>query len=590
MTTNLHLRWAELVVDGLVSAGVREVVLSPGSRSTPLALAAWARSELTCRVIVDERSAGFFAVGQGRAAGRPSVLVCTSGTAGANYLPAVVEASESGVPLVVVTADRPPELQARGALQTTAQADFFRGFVRLALDLGVPDADPRALRGARSGAALAVGRSLAPRPGPVHVNAPFRKPLEPVPGPPESSLDDAVSALRDEPGPRWAGAVRQPDDDALEALEDACLRARRGLIVAGPALPAFAAARPAVARLVERLGFPLLAEASSQLRFTDGGPAAVGLYEYLLPPPPALAPDLVLQLGAWPTSAAAGRWLDSDAAPERWVIEPDGRGDPANRARGVVAADVAAAVTSLAARLQARRPKDRGWVRSWHDADADIAGALDTLLREEADEGRLSEAGAARAVVDALPGGAALVVANSLAIREVDVACPATTGDRSVITQRGVSGIDGLVSGAAGVATVTRAPAVLLVGDLALLHDVGGLAALRHVATPLVVVVLQNRGGRIFDLLPLERTVDPAVVESVFAAPQSFDVQHAAAAFGIAYRRCGDAAALGAAVAEGAASGVTVIEAVMSGPGVRERRLALKRAAERWAVAQERPE
>ncbi len=589
MSTNLHMDWAELVVDGLVGAGVTDVVVSPGSRSTPLVLAAAGRDELTCRVVVDERSAAFFALGQARAAGRPAALICTSGTAGANYLPAVVEAAEAAVPLVVVTADRPPELRGRGALQTTTQADFFRGFVRFALDLGAPASDPTALRGVRAGVALAVARSLAPRPGPVHLNAPFRKPLEPVPEPPDEAGAGLARLLEGTPVTLHLNAERRPDAAAVAALAAACRRAERGLILAGPAPPRFAAARPAVARLAHRLGFPVLAESASQLRFCGAALPVIAHFEYLLPPPPRLAPDLVVQIGAWPTSASAGRWLESDAAPERWVIDESG-GDPANRARAVLAADLAATAAALADALGAGEAVDHRWAGRWRAADAAVAAILDESLRADLERGVLSEAGAVRAVAEALPDGAALVVANSLAIREVDVACPAGSRDRRVFVQRGVSGIDGLVSGAAGVATAARVPTALVLGDLAFLHDIGGLAALRHVRTPLAVVVLQNRGGRIFDLLPLERTVDRALVDRLFVASQELDVERAAAAFGLRYRRCGDAAALEAAVAEGAAEGVTVIEAVVAGEGVRERRLALKSAVERRVAAGERPE
>ena len=263
MLSNLQAEWARLLLDSFAAAGVREVVISPGSRSTPFVLAAAKHPKLHGRHIVDERSAAFFALGQGRVRGRPTLLVATSGTAGANYFPAVVEASASHVPLLVLTADRPVELAACGANQTIDQLKLYGDHARDFVDLGTPDASSRALRALRRAVAQAVFTSQYPLPGAVHLNARARKPLEP--GAAESDeervLAAAVDALIERPAPQPRPPVRMPAGDQIGELADACRRAERGLIVCGPAALSQAGERSLVAELGRRTGFPLLREA-----------------------------------------------------------------------------------------------------------------------------------------------------------------------------------------------------------------------------------------------------------------------------------------------------------------------------------------
>lgn len=568
----LNLRWARRLMDGFAATGVRQVILSPGSRSTPLALAAAAHRQLSCTVIVDERSAAFFALGQARVTGRPSVLVCTSGTAGAHYLPALVEASAASVPVIAITADRPPELHGRGALQTVEQRSLFGPHVRGVFELGPPAGDERSLRGVSVTAALAVARSLDPQPGPVHVNAPFRPPLEPL------GLGDAPPALAP---PRVFPPRRVPSAEAVQELAAACRRWQRGAILAGPAhLGDGGALGPAVA-LGRRLGFPLLAEATSQMRFA-GAADVVGLFELLAPSVAGedFRPEFVLQLGAFPTSMAWGRWLDSADACERWVVTPFGWGDPTDRAAGVVVGDVELVLRALLDALGEGEPRDGGWVARFRRAEALVRSVLAEAEAREASAGHLSEASAVRATLRATPEGALLAVANSLAIREVDLACPPEAARIGVLSQRGVSGIDGAVSAAAGAASVAGRAVVAILGDVALLHDVGGLAACRHATAPLVLVVLANRGGRIFELLPVgDGRLDEGVFASLFLTDQEVDLEGLASGFGLSYRRAtsgdGVEAAVAAACRQG---GGCLVEAVISGPPVRERRTALREA------------
>jgi 2-succinyl-5-enolpyruvyl-6-hydroxy-3-cyclohexene-1-carboxylate synthase len=575
VSSDLHVRWARELFAGFVAGGVTEVVISPGSRSTPLVLAAVERAELACRLIVDERSAAFFALGQARVSARPSVLVCTSGTAGSHYLPALIEAAEAGVPLIAVTSDRPPELHGRGALQTIDQAHLFGRHVRAFIDLGAPAEGSRQLAGVRGAAALAVARTVDPRPGPVHVNAPFRTPLEP-PADGGGGEPPAVASARFTPPRRIA------TPEAVAELAQACLDARRGVVLAGPGPLSQASAVPALVALARRLGFPLLAEATSQARFSGAHAEAVGLFELLAPTRgwTGLHPDFVIQVGGYPTSAGWGRYLEGEEAPARWVVAAHGWHDPADAASGVVLGDIDLTVEALLVALGKGQPSDPEWLTLWRRAEEAVEAELADADAREGGAGQLSEAGAVRAAVGALPRRSLLAVANSLTIREVDLACPAGTARVGVLSQRGVSGIDGTVSAAAGAASVAGVPVTAILGDLALLHDVGGLSATHNLGAPLVVVVLRNGGGQIFDLLPVaDGRLEERVVRDWFLAPQDIGLAAAAAAFGVGYRRAASAAEVEAAVtAAHEAGGTSIVEAFISGPAPRERRLALREA------------
>ena len=342
MPENLLTVWARLLFDSLAHAGVRDVVVSPGSRSTPFVLAACAHPALRVHDAIDERTAAFFSLGQARVTGAPSVLLCTSGSAGANYLPAVIEADQSGVPLVVVTADRPAELLHVSANQTIDQRLLFEGFARRVVDVGAPDASPGALRGLRRLAAQAVALACGPSPGAVHLNLRARKPLEAVEA--SSPAGQALRTLALEIAAEPAVVVTQgrpvAPRDAIGRLAVRIRSARRGVIVAGPAPAAQRRDRDAIARLARAAGFPLLAEAASQLRFTGRaggleGVEVIDAFEWLYGSPPAeLVPDLVVQLGAPPTSGAWERLLDRSPRIDRIVIAPTGWPDPHASARG----------------------------------------------------------------------------------------------------------------------------------------------------------------------------------------------------------------------------------------------------------------
>jgi 2-succinyl-5-enolpyruvyl-6-hydroxy-3-cyclohexene-1-carboxylate synthase len=529
--------WARLLVESLAAAGVRDVVVSPGSRNTPFVWAALESSRLCCHTIIDERSAGFLALGQARISGAPSLLICTSGSAGANYLPAVVEAAASGTPLLVLTADRPFELMDCSAPQTIDQTRLFGAHARRFVELGMPDADPDALSALQRQAAAAVLASRYPDPGPVHLNARARKPLEPGR---DAALDARVDALL-EHGPTRAGRPRQlAGQPALDGLAEACAGARSGLLVCGPQSPAAAIPQETIARLARATGFAVFAEATSQQRFSLAPQPGVALLDagpWLLEPG-RRAPDLVLQIGAPPTAAAWDRFLAAHPRLARHVIAERGWPDPRSSATGLLLGDPASNLEALASALEtrARQPGDSPWVRSMLKNNQQIWSIVEEELG--APDGRLCEPGAVRMLVEALPQRSVLVVGNSLPVRELDLYCRARSGGPVVCSQRGANGIDGLISGAAGAALSAGVPTTLLLGDVSFLHDIGGLYAARSVPVPFTIAVLDNGGGRIFEQLPFADLpgVDGARLQP-WLTPHGFDLSHAAALYGLDFAR-----------------------------------------------------
>lgn len=530
----LNLAAAAALVDGLAAAGVRDVVFSPGSRSTPLVLAADARGALRTWPVLDERVGGFFALGLARAAGRPVALVCTSGSAGAHYLPAALEADRSGVPLVLVTADRPPELHGCGANQTVDQRGLLGGVGRLARDLGAPDA--AALDGWFAAGRQAAERAGDAPAGPAHLNVAFREPLW-APG--------VVI-----PPPRAAGRrlVGTPavDPALVDALADRLGGARRGAIHCGAGAadgPGFAAAVTALAR---HLGWPILAEVASGLRVGHHDRHPVVAHADGLLGGPTPPPEVVLRLGAVPPSRRIAAWLARAEATV--LVAPDGqRRDPEHRAETLIVAPTSPLLEALAGRL----PATAGWLDAWRAADDAAAALLAELAGEGGPAGAPADAAwegaVARAVVAALPDGAALHLGNSLPVRDADAFAAARAGDMRVFVSRGVSGIDGALATAAGEAVGAGRPTWALVGDLTCLHDLGGLLHLGQLRPDLTVVVVDNGGGGIFGVLPIAQ--HQGAFERCFLTPQHFDLKALCAGCGVAYRRADDLAALRAALA-----------------------------------------
>ncbi len=514
-------------VDELVRCGMTDACTSPGSRSTPLVLALAREPRLQAHSHVDERCAGFFALGLAKATGRPVAVTCTSGTAAANLLPAVIEAHEAGVPLILLTADRPPELRDVGAGQTIDQIKLYGGAVRWFVEVGTHTAGAPRLRWMRGLACRAYWTALGGRPGPVHLNWPLREPLIPdIPAPPPPP---------GRPGGRpWIARDAGRGGPAAAELE--LPGGARGVVVAGrsdrglaPEIPAFAA----------RAGYPLLADPLSGAR---RGPAAVAHYDALLrqtgfDPDP----ELVIRVGDLPTSKALRAWLADHPAARQVAITADGSWqDPDNVVAEVVAGDPRA--TLAAAGPPAPAPAD--WLAGWRAADDRAARALDELLA-----GELTEPAVARALGTWLPPTSTLFVAASMPIRDVESFWPARDDGPRVLANRGANGIDGTISTAFGAAAGGPGPVVALIGDVALAHDIGGLLAATRLGLPLTIVLLDNGGGGIFDFLPVAGERD--VFEEHVATPTGLDFARAAALYGLEHVRVGDLAALRTAV-EGA--------------------------------------
>jgi 2-succinyl-5-enolpyruvyl-6-hydroxy-3-cyclohexene-1-carboxylate synthase len=527
--------------DELVRSGVRHACTSPGSRSTPLVLALVRDGRLTVHSHVDERAAAFFALGVAKASGEPAVITCTSGTAAANFLPAVVEAHEAGVPLLVLTADRPPELREVGAGQAIDQLKLYGSAVRWFFEVGTHDASSEPWIRALACRAVHATLGAAGRPGPVHLNFPLREPLvAPVDLPAGGGgRDDGEPWLlrRDSP------AV--PSNEQLERYAGWVRSNPRGVVVAGRAerdQPALAAA---LARFAEAAGWPLLADPLSWAR---RGNAAVAHYDALLRSE-AFAATGVLRAGDLPTSKPLRAWLAGLEA-EQVAFEPAGVWhDPDATLWTLLGADPVATLEALAERLE---PGDPDWLASWKAADAAAAAAIDATLGDALGEPRV-----ARELMALLPHDATLFVASSMPVRDVETFAAVRADPPRVLAHRGANGIDGTVSAAFGAAPASDGPVALLIGDVALAHDLGGLLAAKRLGLALTIVLVDNDGGGIFEFLPVAGAVD--AFEEHVATPTGLDAERVAELFGLDYSAPTDPGAFAAAVTAGLGSGRTTL-------------------------------
>ncbi|MDX6679554.1 MAG: 2-succinyl-5-enolpyruvyl-6-hydroxy-3-cyclohexene-carboxylate synthase [Solirubrobacteraceae bacterium] len=540
--THLLLR---AFADELARCGVREACTSPGSRCSPIVLALVRDGRLRCHSHIDERCAGFFAVGAAKASNLPVAITCTSGTAAANLAPAVIEAWEARVPLIVLTADRPPELREVGAGQAIDQVKLYGNAAKWFFEVGTHDATAARMRWMRMLACRAVWTALEGRPGPVHLNMALREPLVPpaelAPDPSPGRSGGRPWLLRSTPGPDAAAAGR--------ALAVVARDAHRPLVVAGRAEPGL----DAIAAACERLGWPLLADPLSGARRAG---AAVAHYDLLLRSASfgsAQRPDLVIRCGDLPTSKPLRAWLDGlDDEVIQLGFDPQSSWhDPAGSLQLVLASDAAATLVATASHAPRADP---AWLTSWRAADAHAAAAIDALLGDE-----LSEPRVARELGACLPASATLWVASSMPVRDVEGYTAVRDDAPRVLCNRGANGIDGTVSSAFGAAAVCEGAVVLLIGDVALAHDVGGLLAARRLGLALTIVLLNNDGGGIFEFLPVAGARD--AFEEHVATPHGLDFAHAAALYGCRHERVESVAALRAALARSLPGpGTTILE------------------------------
>ena len=526
--------WAGLIVEELVRSGVDFFCVAPGSRSTPLVAALAENPKARHLIHFDERGTAFAALGYARATGRPAAWITTSGTAVANGLPAVVEASVDDVPMILLTADRPPELRQTGANQTVDQPDIFGDFVRWRFDLPAPDlaVDPAMVLTTVDQATYRASRS--PR-GPVHLNLMFREPFLPDTDEAWDENESIPASWREsgEPYTRYAATESAVDREEIDHLRDALRPVEKGLVVAGRL--ASRKQGEAAARLAEALGWPLLPDIGSQVRLGADSGTIVPYYDALLSDG-AFAdehgPEAVIQVGGRALSKRLEQFI-ARSNPNPYIVVRDNpfRLDPRHRVTHSIESDV---VGFCAALVQAigERPHagDTSWTESWRTTSEGTGSGLDGLLSGDVD---LSEPLVARMVSRHVPERHGLVLASSMPVRDMDTFAAVDGPSVTVAANRGASGIDGTVATAAGFARGLGRPVTLVIGDLALLHDLNSLALLRE--TPVVVVVLNNDGGGIFNFLPISG--HKAFFEPYFGTPQGVGFEAAARMFGLGYEQ-----------------------------------------------------
>ena len=578
-------------VDELARAGVRHVCIAPGSRSTPLALMIAAHPGLRSWIHLDERSAAFFALGMARMLRAPVALLCTSGTAAANFLPAVVEARSDAVPLLVLTADRPPELREVGAAQTIDQNRLFGTHAKWFVDVALPEATPALVRYARVLASRATALAAAAPAGPVHLNFPFREPLVPVPVEPPAGMSEG-DALAWNGRPDAAPWVTVSDAPAIPAPETVARlvallrRAQRPLIVCGPQ-PDPSVAAP-LASLAAAVGAPLLPDPLSQVRW--GGhdrSAIVDRYDAALRDDGTaarLAPDVVLRVGAVPTSKALLQYLQRHDTAHHVVVDAARWPDPALLAADLVHADARLLCERLLGEVTSDEAPRAGcaWLRQWREVDAAAARAL-AAHHDGVDEP--FEGHALAEIAALVPAGGTLCVSSSMPVRDLDAFAPGDARRLRVVANRGANGIDGVVSTALGAAAAARetgdGPVVLVIGDVAFYHDMNGLLAAKLHALDATIVVINNDGGGIFSFLP--QAAHPAHFEQLFGTPHGLTFAAAAALYDARYSAAPSVEALRSALRDSLGErGLHIIELRTD----RARNVTLHRAA--WAAVAER--
>jgi 2-succinyl-5-enolpyruvyl-6-hydroxy-3-cyclohexene-1-carboxylate synthase len=536
-TTNANTALASAFTEELARGGLKRAVISPGSRSTPLAAALWRQPEIEVTVIVDERSAAFFALGAAQASGDPVALLCTSGTAAANYHPAVCEADESALPLLVLTADRPPELRGIGAGQTIDQVKLYGSSVRWFCEVGTHLADDDGLLHYRSIAARALAAARGEiRPGPVHLNLPWREPLAPVPVEGAVTATDPLALQGREERPLTA-VTRvdvEPSAFLLDEVAGHIGDAIAGVIVAGRQLDP--ELREPLAHLARASGFPILAEPTSQLRCGPHDRShVVASYDLLLREEHfarSVVPDLVIRFGEMPTSKPLRSWLAASGADEIAIDPRGGWNEPTRRAAALLRADPTELAAGWATRLE---KEERPLPERWLAAERIAQEAIDAALVDAA--ATITEPALHRALGKAHADGDLVYTASSMPIRDQEAFLVATGSDALFLCNRGANGIDGLISSGLGAATASGRPTTIVTGDLGLLHDLGSLAALRHVETPVRIVVIDNDGGGIFHFLPQAETLDCGEFEALLGTPRGVSVAKAAALFDVPHRR-----------------------------------------------------
>ncbi|MBL7979963.1 MAG: 2-succinyl-5-enolpyruvyl-6-hydroxy-3-cyclohexene-1-carboxylic-acid synthase [Bacteroidetes Order II. Incertae sedis bacterium] len=524
-TARLNQLWAELMVNELVGSGIDHFFVAPGSRSTPFAVAIARHPNAQKTVHPDERGTAFAALGFARATGKPAVWVTTSGTAVANGLPAVVEASNDRIPMLLLTADRPPELRETDANQTIRQIGIFGTFTRWAFDMPCPDAAIPAQM-VLSTVRHAISQSIQEK-GPVHLNCMFREPLVPQ----TASFDHAsyLAPLADRtPMPALPISAKRPLDSM-----PFCDPAKKGLVILGQLGPHDIAVSTWLDRL-SVLNWPILPDIGSQFRLAEH-PHLIHYYDQLLLArsfSEAHKPEVILQIGSRFTSKRLQKWIET-IRPQTYVVVKDHphRSDPAHLVTQAVEADLNAFIHQLSTSCGQIPTSSPEWLNLWQAANQKVGTLLEQTLDDKPEN--LSEPLVARILSRLLPEGHTWFLGNSMPIRDADMYAAPAPASVAIGTNRGASGIDGLVASAIGFAIGRQQPLTLLIGDVSLLHDLNSLLMVRNSSVPITIVVINNDGGGIFSFLPISAEAD--VFEPYFGTPHGRSFSYAARFFDLPY-------------------------------------------------------
>ncbi|MBS0605602.1 MAG: 2-succinyl-5-enolpyruvyl-6-hydroxy-3-cyclohexene-1-carboxylic-acid synthase [Verrucomicrobia bacterium] len=516
-TGSLNLTWSNLIIDQLLKQGVRYFCLGAGSRSTPLALAIADHPDTQHLVHFDERGVGFHALGFSKASGLPSVIVVTSGTAVANLFPAIMEASNERVPLILLTSDRPHELRDCGANQTCDQIKLFSDYVRWQVDLPCPTTEISE-RFVATTIAQAVFRSKQGHPGPVHLNCPFREPLFSLTPP----------SIPEIPPTYYETTQTIPSISTLEQWAESFQDTPKGIIVVG-SLPARQKMDP-IFQLASILKWPILPDILSQARSSGYCHVVIRHYDALLKADPSYKPDLVLHLGDRFVSKTLAQWLKTLNCPYFQVSDHPCRQDPDHLTTHRLSVDPSLFCKEIIGFVEERFHTD--WFDSWKNASDKIADHLSALIDNQPD---LTEPAVARTLSNSLSPSWSIFIGSSMPIRDSDQFLFPKQPIGPIFGNRGVSGIDGNIATAIGIAQGRQQPTFALFGDLAFLHDLNSLAQLRQAQYPVVILVINNHGGAIFSFLPIAQRKD--VIEEFFVASHPYNFQNAAELFQIPYFR-----------------------------------------------------
>lgn len=534
---NTNTLWSSIIAETLKRLGLTTAIICPGSRSAPLTVAFAQHPEIEAIPILDERSAAFFALGVAKRSHVPAALVCTSGTAGANFYPAVIEASESQVPLLVLTADRPPELRDCHAGQAIDQQKLYGSYPNWQAELALPSQEIGMLRYLRQTIVQAVKRSLFSVPGAVHLNVPFREPLAPTPQPDtlNSQLhqEDFFTGITLNPYPHscTGDSASRPYSSLLSTWK----QCERGIIIAGVAQPQHRQEYcQAITHLSQSLGWAVLAEGLSPVRnYAHLNPYLISTYDLILGNPQLsqkLAPEMVIQLGALPTSKELRAWLNS-TQPQRWIIDPSPENfDPLHGKTTHLHLSVEQLATTIPP-LAKQESVSSDYLHQWRDAETQLRQALDKTM---ATTDTLFEGKAAWLLSQTLPPATPLLIANSMPVRDVEFFWKPNNSGIQPFCNRGANGIEGSLSTALGIAHHHQS-SVMLTGDLALLHDTNGFLQRNRFTGHLTIVLINNNGGGIFEMLPISQFEPP--FQEYFATPQEMDFAQLCGTYGIEYKR-----------------------------------------------------